>query len=214
MCAGACGPLLTGGLSSRLAGLAGSGDRAKRRAEGWDAVSYGLAGTLGPAVVAALAAMTTPVAGLLALAGAAVVAAAVVLTLPRGARPGGAEGDALTVRAALRLVALHGPLRRVSAATAVTAFSFGGFAVIAVVLAERLGAGAGAGASLVAAFGLGNLAGSLLVTAVPLRGEPELLTSRTVAADGRRCSRCAPSHRASRSPSRRSRWRGRATRRS
>jgi len=190
-CAGACGPLLTGGLSSRLAGLAGSGDRAKRRAEGWDAVSYGLAGTLGPAVVAALAAVTTPVAGLLALAGAAVVAAAVVLTLPRGARPGGAEGDPLTVRAALRLVAVHGPLRRVSAATAVTAFSFGGFAVIAVVLAERLGAGAGAGASLVAAFGLGNLAGSLLVTAVPLRGEPELLTSRTVAVMGAMLALCA-----------------------
>jgi len=191
VCAGACGPLLTGGLSSRLAGLAGSGDRAKRRAEGWDAVSYGLAGTLGPAVVAALAAVTTPVAGLLALAGAAVVAAAVVMTLPRGARPGGAESDPLTVRAAVRLVAVHGPLRRVSAATAVTAFSFGGFAVIAVVLAERLGAGAGAGASLVAAFGLGNLAGSLLVTAVPLRGEPELLTSRTVAVMGAMLALCA-----------------------
>jgi len=60
-----------------------------------------------------------------------------------------------------------------------------------VVLAERLGAGAGAGASLVAAFGLGNLAGSLLVTAVPLRGEPELLTSRTVAVMGAMLALCA-----------------------
>jgi hypothetical protein len=103
----ACGPLLTGGLSSRLAGLAGSGDRAKRRAEGWDAVSYGLAGTLGPAVVAALA--RDDDAGRPAcwrLAGAAVVAAAVVLTLPRGAGRAARKGDPLTVRAALRLVAV------------------------------------------------------------------------------------------------------------
>src|SRR3954449_2731744 len=64
--AGLCGPLLTGGLSSRLAGIA----RDDGRAEGWDAVTYGLAGTLGPAVVAALAAATTPLAAVLPLGGA------------------------------------------------------------------------------------------------------------------------------------------------
>src|SRR4051794_29590027 len=67
--AGACGPLLTGGLSSRLAGIAGGTDGGSTaRAEGWDAITYGLAGTLGPALVAALAAATTPLAALLTLA--------------------------------------------------------------------------------------------------------------------------------------------------
>src|SRR4051812_21347019 len=40
--AGLCGPLLTGGLSSRLAPLVPAGERAQRRAQGFDAVSYGI----------------------------------------------------------------------------------------------------------------------------------------------------------------------------
>src|SRR3954447_21407133 len=103
---GACGPLLTGGLSSRLAGIAG----ADGRAEGWDAITYGLAGTLGPALVAALAAATTPLTALFTLAGAAVAAAGVTLTLPAARAAAARVSEAMTVRAALRLIASHGPL--------------------------------------------------------------------------------------------------------
>src|SRR5918912_43004 len=53
--AGTCGPLLTGGLSSRLRGVATAGGRNGGRAEGWDAVTYGIAGSAGPAAVAAVA---------------------------------------------------------------------------------------------------------------------------------------------------------------
>jgi predicted MFS family arabinose efflux permease len=49
-----------------------------------------------------------------------------------------------------------------------------------VMLGPELTSHASAGASLVAAFGLGNLAGSALVTVFPLRGEPERLTTRWV----------------------------------
>src|SRR5690349_5177586 len=56
--AGACGPLLTGGLSSRLAALAPPQEKAQRRAQGLDALSYGIGGTAGPAAVAALASIT------------------------------------------------------------------------------------------------------------------------------------------------------------
>lgn len=57
--AGLCGPLLTGGLSSRLAGLVSPDEPAQRRAQGWDAVTYGIGGSAGPAAVAALAAAAT-----------------------------------------------------------------------------------------------------------------------------------------------------------
>ena len=40
--AGLCGPLLTGGLSAKLAQLTTSDDEAQRRAEGWDATTYGI----------------------------------------------------------------------------------------------------------------------------------------------------------------------------
>src|SRR5215210_4359612 len=151
--AGACGPLLTGGLSSRLAGIAvaRSGPVGAGRAEGWDAVTYGLAGTLGPALVAALAAATTPLAALLTLAAAAVAAAGVTLTLPAAHAAAAGAREAMTVREALRLIATHGPLRRVAAATALTAFSFGALSVFAVLLGSQLSSHGGAGASLVAA---------------------------------------------------------------
>jgi hypothetical protein len=179
--AGLCGPLLTGGLSSRLAGIAGARPRAQRRAEGWDAVSYGLAGTAGPAAVAGLAALTTPLVAVLTLAAAPVAAAGVTLTLPPTAPATSSPDQALTVRAALRLLASYGPLRRVTVATMLTALSTGGLPLVAVVFGGQLSARPAAGAALAAAFGLGNLAGSLLLTALPLRGEPETLTARYVA---------------------------------
>jgi hypothetical protein len=163
--AGACGAMLTGGLSSRLAGIA-------PRAEGWDATSYGIAGTAGPAAVAALAAVIAPQTAVLALALAAAAAGAMVLTLPATPPP---AREPMTVRAALRTVASTGPLRRVAVITTVTSFSFGAVAsVLAVVYGAELSASASAGAVLATVFGLGNLAGSMLVTAVPLRREPEI----------------------------------------
>jgi hypothetical protein len=188
--AGTCGPLLTGGLSSRLHGVAAGDAGARRRAEGFDAITYGVAGSAGPAAVAALAALTSPLAALLALAGSAVAAAAVTLTLPNdaGAR---APAEALTPAAALRAIAANGPLRRVAAATMLTALGGGALSVVAVLLAVELGSSAGSGATLVAAFGLGNLAGSLLVTAFPQRGDPERLALRWVAAIAAGFALCA-----------------------
>ncbi|SEF01048.1 hypothetical protein SAMN05216489_09575 [Streptomyces sp. 3213] len=45
--AGACGPLLTGGISSRLPAIVGPQLRTQRRAQGWDVVTYGIGGTVG-----------------------------------------------------------------------------------------------------------------------------------------------------------------------
>jgi MFS family permease len=177
--AGACGPLLTGGLSSRLAGITRKGAGGGGRAEGLDAVTYGVAGTAGPALVALLASATTPRTALLALAAAAVVAAGLVLGLPgQQGRPADRGGGAL------RLLAASGPLRRVGVATMLTAFSTGGLSLLAVVLGRELSRDPAAGATLAAMFGAGNLAGSVLVTAFPLRGEPDRLTTRHVVSLG------------------------------
>jgi predicted MFS family arabinose efflux permease len=180
--AGACGPLLTGGLSSRVAGLCGPDPRAQRRGEGWDAVSYGLAGTLGPAAVAGLAALTDVLTAVLTLAAAAVVAAVITLTLP--ADPSRADRPVAAVRAVLALLVRHGPLRRVNLATLSAAFCLGALPVLAVVLAGHLSTDPDAGATLVAVFGAGTLVGSLVLTAFPLRGEAETLSVRYVAVLG------------------------------
>ena len=81
----------------------------------------------------------------------------------RAERPPCSRRAAPPALASLRLLVAAGPLRRVNLVTLLAAFGTGGLAVIAAVLGS---------AELVAAFGLGNLAGSLLVTVRPLRGEP------------------------------------------
>jgi hypothetical protein len=181
--AGLCGPLLTGGLSSILGGVVGVSGADPRRAEGWDAVSYGLAGSAGSAAVAGLAALTSPLAAVLGLAVAAGLGGVLVLSLPRPPRAP-AVPSAASMRTVLARLARHGPLRRVTGATMVAALPFGGVPVLAVMLTGELGADPSGGAVLTAVFGAGILLGSLAVTARPLRGDPERLTTRWVAVLG------------------------------
>ena len=49
---------------SLLSAIVGGAERAQRRGEGWDALTYGLSGSVGPAVVAAIAAGSSALAAL------------------------------------------------------------------------------------------------------------------------------------------------------
>lgn len=191
--AACCGPLLTGGLSSRLGAIAGPDDRSQRRAQGWDAFTYGLGGTAGPAVVAGLAASLGPLAALLALGGATVLAAALTMTLTAGpaAAPGAADGATVSVRAGLGVLLTVPRLRRVTVTTLLAALGKGGLPVIAGVLGPGLTDRPGAAATLIVAYGAGNLAGSLVMTVFPLRGEPASLVLRLYAAVACATALCA-----------------------
>jgi hypothetical protein len=172
--AGCCGPLLTGGLSSRLAGIAGPGEPAQRRAQGWDAVTYGVGGTAGPAVVAAVSALTGSQTALFGLCVAAAIGAGLTMTLP-ASEAGPAPESVPGVRAGVALLVTSGPLRRVSTMTMLSALGLGALPLAAVALGTSLADRPGAGATLTMAAGAGGLAGSLAVTIFPLRGDPDLL---------------------------------------
>ncbi|WP_326948515.1 MFS transporter [Amycolatopsis sp. NBC_01307] len=173
--AGCCGPLLTGGLSSVLDDLGPN-----RRRQGWDALSYGIGGTLGPAATAGLAGVTGPVDALLGLATAALVAAGLALTLPLGT--GRTPREALGLRAGLGMLVTRPPLRRVTVLTLLGAVELGALPVVAVAFGRDLHGTATAGAALTVAYGAGSLLGSALVTVWPLRGEPEVQAVRLFAA--------------------------------
>ncbi|MEU7585415.1 MFS transporter [Micromonospora sp. NPDC049230] len=199
--AGTCGPLMTGGLSGRLAGLLDPDERVQRRGQGWDAVTYGVGGSAGPAVVAGLAALAGPRISLVGLGAASLLAAVLVRTLPAGApsvgvpaRVPGRQVPARAVpagRGALRALLGPGPLRRVTGVTTLSALVGGTVPVLAVTLAADLGRQAVSGALLAAAYGGGNLAAALLVTAFPLTGEPERLAVRWAAISAVGLALCA-----------------------
>lgn len=171
---GLVGPMLTGGISSRLPAIAGSSQRSQRRAQSWDVASYGISGTLGPAAVAWIAATPAgPLWAALALALAAVLGAGAVLALPPQPPLADAD-DAPSPRDTLLRIRSSGPLRRTLGLTVMVAFSVASLPIYAVAFAAALGDPARSGA-LVAAYGVGNLAGSAMLMARPLRGDADRL---------------------------------------
>ncbi|MFF1571631.1 hypothetical protein ACFVWR_02710 [Leifsonia sp. NPDC058292] len=192
--AGACGPLLTGGLSSRLAGLVRDERSAQRRAQGMDALTYGLAGTLGPVAIALIASAVTPLAAILVVAAFALVAAALLTALPVG-RPGATaernDAPRPSFRKNLAVLFSVPPLRRVTVGTGVTAFAVGAMPLLAVAAATLHPLGPSATAVLVSAFGVGNLVGSVAMTVRPLRGSPERAVARAAVAIALFAALCA-----------------------
>jgi MFS family permease len=205
--AGCAGPLVTGGLSTQsvarradgatagTAGTAGTvgtvGTVGERRAEALDAATYGLGGTVGPVLVAGAVALLSPLAAVVALGAVALVAGGGTLLLPKAETDREPGRPPMPLRQVLAAIAGVGPLRRVLAATTIAALGSGGLLVVAVVFGARLGGHASAGALLAAAFGIGGLAGSLLLSVRPLRTEPEVTTLALLAATGACVALCA-----------------------
>ncbi|WP_411102646.1 MFS transporter [Streptomyces sp. cmx-4-9] len=169
---GSCGPMVTGGLSSLVAGLVPEGPR-RDRAYGWDASTYNAAAVTAPAVVGLVAALASAAPAMAVLAASGALAAALAAGLPyeqRGPQVrtrGPAAGSGLT--AGLRALWQVRELRAVTAATTLAFVGIGSLTTTSVLLAADLGS-PGAGGVLVTAFAVGALAGSLTLgrmTSVP-----------------------------------------------
>lgn len=183
--AGASGPLLTGGFSSRLPALVRADQRSQRRAQGWDATTYGIGGTAGPAAAAAVSGVASPMIAILAVAAAALLAAGLTMTLPQASIHGTApQGSVPSPGQVLRLIAGTGALRRTAYVTMALAMPGAAISIAAVGMAPRLEINAANAALLTAVFGLGSLAGSVSLMIVPLRGPAEKAVIRLAAAAG------------------------------
>ncbi|WP_258574263.1 MFS transporter [Streptomyces shenzhenensis] len=177
--AGVCGPLLTGGISSRLPAIVGPRLRTQRRAQAWDVATYGIGGTVGPSLVAALSGWASPSAAALALAAGAGVAAGCVLLLPYAPVPHGGDRAAIPKPGAtMALMARTSPLRRTVYLTMIVALGVAALPITAVHMTKILGIASSTAAVLTAAYGLGNLAGSAVVMLFPLTGDPDRLMRR------------------------------------
>ncbi|MCY0936385.1 MFS transporter [Streptomyces sp. H34-S4] len=167
---GSCGPMVTGGLSSLVAGLVPAGP-ARDRAYGWDASTYNGAAVTAPAAVSLVAAFGSagPAMALLAASGA--LAAALAATLPYANPDPGPAGGAPRSGLGSGLVALWRirELRAVTSATTLAFVGIGALTTTSVLLAAALGSPGGGGV-LMTAFALGALTGALTlgrITSVP-----------------------------------------------
>ncbi|MFF2318105.1 MFS transporter [Arthrobacter sp. NPDC058097] len=174
---GLVGPLLTGGISSRLPAIAGPDRVSQRRAQGWDVATYGIGGTIGPSVVAAVSAWAGPTAAALILAAGTFAAAAVVRLLPY-VPPAAVAAEVPRPVQTLRLMAVTGRLRRMLYLTVAVAFSVAALPIAAVASTAVFHVQPAAAGVLTAAYGLGGLAGSAGVMCRPLRGDADRLVTR------------------------------------
>ncbi|MFF1495751.1 MFS transporter [Streptomyces sp. NPDC058304] len=173
---GSCGPMVTGGMSSLVAGLVPAG-AGRDRAYAWDASTYNAAAVTAPAVVGLAAALGSAAPAMAALALAGALAAALAATLPygtpqpapvtnRGAAAGTSPGAARTspppagLGAGLAALWRIRELRAITSATTLAFVGIGTLTTTSVLLASRLGS-PGAGGMLMTAFAVGALAGSL-----------------------------------------------------
>jgi MFS family permease len=163
-CAGLAGllqPLVTGGFSSMVPGLAPS----PARGAALDSMTYSVASIAGPALAALLAGAAGPAAGVLGQAAVALAALAALLSLPAGADAPPAETPRL--RAALARGLGHlvrvPRLRAVTLTTVLEAFPGGLLSVVAPALAVAIGARRADGGWVLAAMALGGAAGAPLL---------------------------------------------------
>ncbi|MGF4045139.1 MFS transporter [Paenarthrobacter nitroguajacolicus] len=180
---GLVGPLLTGGISSRLAAIAGPERTSQRRAQGWDVATYGISGTIGPSLVAAVSAWANPATAALILAGSTFVAAAVIRLLPY-TPPASVAAEVPRPGRTLLMMISNGPLRRTLYMTVVVALSVAALPITAVASTGELGVAPAAAGILTAAYGLGGLLGSAGVMIRPLQTDADPLMTWLAAAVG------------------------------
>ncbi|WP_216651515.1 MFS transporter [Actinomadura litoris] len=164
---GACGPVVSGGLSSLVAGLAPEGP-GRTRAYALDAASYNAASVAGPAVAGVLTGAVSAGAASLVLACAPAVAAALTAALPLVAAgratdpPERAAGLRADLTSGLAAVWRTRELRAITMVTCLAFVGVGGLTTTAALLARARGHEEGGGV-LMTAFAVGALAGSLAV---------------------------------------------------
>lgn len=189
---GACGPVVTGGLSSLIATLVPAGAR-RDRAYALDAAVYSAASVAGPAAVGVVAALASPGAATMVLGGAAAIAAALAAGVPYGRAAQAAAGPSpvttpvTTLRAdlaaGLTAVWHTRELRAITAGTCLAFGGIGGLTTTAVLLAGHRGHPE-AGGALMTAFAVGALLGSLAVARWPPRLSDQRLVTLTLCATG------------------------------
>ena len=173
---GACSSFLMGGLSTQLNRLVSDDLTAKRRAQSWDAMTYGMGLTIGPMFIALLTLQYSTDLTISILMCLPLLAAVIILTLPKPAhnKEGGCV-DMFTMQQVFITLWQTPALKTTLLMTSGAAFSFAALPVLAVFLSETFGQGQEKGALLVTLYGVGCLCGATALIFKPMLKEALLL---------------------------------------
>lgn len=174
---GLTGPVLTAGFTGLIQPLVP--ERLLRKAFGFEAASYNVAGVAGPALAGLLVALTSPATAMAATCGLVLVALLALVPLRNGTPPAAPD---TTLTEAVREGAGHlwrsRPLRYITLATTIQMAGYGATPVAYPLLTSAIGGSPASAGILFSTGALGALVGSLTTAARGSRTDP----ARTVAA--------------------------------
>lgn len=168
---GSSNAFLMGGLSTQLKHLVSQEPPARRKAFGFDAISYAIGMTLGPLLISAIAASYSPTIASLGLMCFPLLASVFIATLsPSQSKQSYSNTSAPpTMSDIIHTILKSPPLKKTLITTASTSFALSTLPVIAVYLGEHMVNDKQSGAYLVASYGAGNLISALYSILKPLQ---------------------------------------------
>lgn len=173
---GACSSFLMGGLSTQLNGLVSDDLTAKRKAQSWDAVTYGVGLTFGPMFIAVFSSEFSVALTIGCLMCLPLLAALLVLSLPKPIKHHHEVNTKVLRMQQVFMTLWRTPSLKITLLmTSGAAFSFAALPVLAVYLSEMFGQGQEQGALLVTLYGVGCLCGATSLIFKPMLKEALLL---------------------------------------
>ena len=164
---GFLGPIVTGGLSSHLGALVAEEQRAQRRAQSADSLTYAISNSVGNSLVGGIAAAVSPLATVCALCALAVAAALLTLRLPIRPQGAAARQSAPMKQVLLAMVRIK-PLRDIVTITYGNVIGYYSLVVFSAGFARGKGLSTTVGPMLLSVMGLGALVVGAYFTLRPL----------------------------------------------
>ncbi|MFF2012651.1 hypothetical protein ACFVWY_26745 [Streptomyces sp. NPDC058195] len=153
---GFCGPIATGALSSHLGALLPDEQRAQRRAQSADSLTYAVSNSVGNSLVGAVAALLWPLATVFVLASLAALASLLVSFMPLEETGRIARGQASMKNVLLATVRIR-QLRAISIITYGNFIGYAALVVLSTSFARERGLPASTGPLLLSVMGAGSL---------------------------------------------------------
>ncbi len=169
---GACSSFMMGGLSTQVNQLVEDDVSIRRKAQSWDALTYGIGLTIGPMLIALFSSIYSTKFAVSAVMVLPILACLIVLSLPKSDKHNQQHKSSIPGFKQVVQVLWQTPaLRSTVLMTSGAAFSFSALPVVAVYYSEAFQQGQENGAYLVTLYGAGCLCGALSLIFKPLKND-------------------------------------------
>lgn len=173
---GGCSSFMMGGLSTQVQHLVEENTKARRQAQSWDALTYGIGLTLGPLLIGLLSTQISTQYAASIVMTFPLFACLVLMSMPKtNAKQASDQKQLPSFKQVVFTLWQTPALKTTLLMTSGAAFSFAALPVVAVYVSDLFNQGQESGAYLVTLYGVGCLCGAAFLLLKPLKAEALIL---------------------------------------